>query len=87
MMISPLYPFGKPCSTGTHNETVKKLTLFFAFINRILMESRLRISNPVGMLSVLQSNRKFYHINTVTIVIHKSRSLIGTQGMAEFGPK
>ena len=26
--MSPLYPFGEPCSTGTHNETVKKLTIF-----------------------------------------------------------
>eukprot|EP00112_Aurelia_sp_Birch-Aquarium-sp1_P018563 Seg4444.2 transcript_id=Seg4444.2/GoldUCD/mRNA.D3Y31 product="hypothetical protein" pseudo=true protein_id=Seg4444.2/GoldUCD/D3Y31 len=25
MMMSPLYPCGKPCSTGTHNGTVKKL--------------------------------------------------------------
>ena len=33
MMMSPLYPWGKPCSTGTHNETVKNLTLFSAIIN------------------------------------------------------
>ena len=31
MTMSHLYTCGKPCSTGTHNETVKKLTLFSAF--------------------------------------------------------
>ena len=31
MTMSPLYPWGKPCSTGTHTETVKKLALFSAF--------------------------------------------------------
>ena len=29
-------------ATGTHNETVKKLTLFSAIINVIIMESRLK---------------------------------------------
>ena len=29
--MSPLYPRGKPCTTGTHNKTVKKMTLFSAF--------------------------------------------------------
>ena len=29
----------------------------------------------------------FYNIYTVTIVIHKSRYLIGTIGIAKFGPK
>ena len=43
--------------------------------------------NPVGVFSVLQSNQKFYYIYTVTIVIHKSRNLIGTLGIAKFGPK
>ena len=46
MAMSPLYPSGKPCSTGTHNATVKKLTLFSAIINAIMMESRIRISIP-----------------------------------------
>ena len=41
--------------------------------------------NPVGMFSILQWNRKFYHIYTVTIVIHKSRNLIGTLGITKFG--
>ena len=31
MTMSPLYPSGKPCSTGTHNETVKNLALSPAF--------------------------------------------------------
>ena len=39
----------------------------------------------MGVFSILQSNRKFYHICTVTIVIHKSRNLIGTVGIATFG--
>ena len=63
-MMSPLYPCGKPCSTKTPNETVKKLTLFSAIINAIMMESRLQISNPMGMLAVLQSNGKqFFALN------------------------
>ena len=43
--------------------------------------------NPVGVFSILQSNQKFYHIYTVTIVIHKSRNLFGNVGIAKFGPK
>ena len=42
---------------------------------------------PMGVFSILQSNRKFYHIYTVTIVIHKSRNLIGTLTIAKFAPK
>ena len=37
---------GKPCSRGTHNETVRNLALFSSIINGIVMESRLRISIP-----------------------------------------
>ena len=87
MTTSPLYPCGKPCSRGTNNVKVKNLVLFSSIIKAIMMESRLRNSNPVGVVSILQSNRKFYHIYTVTIVIHKSRNLIGTVGSAKFGPK
>ena len=40
--MSPMYPFGKPCSRGTHNETVKNPALSPAFdhdsINRIGIE-------------------------------------------------
>ena len=61
MTMSPMYICSQPCSTGTHNETVKKLTLFSALMKGIMIESRLRISNPVRFLSVLQSNRNFYH--------------------------
>ena len=32
----------------------------------------------MGVFSILQSNRIFYHIYTVTILIHTSRYLIGT---------
>ena len=44
MTMSPLSPCGKPCSTGTHNETVKKLALFSAMINGIMIELQLRMS-------------------------------------------
>ena len=87
MTMSPLYPCGKPCSRGTHNETVKILALFSSIINgnydRILASNL----SPVGVFSILQSNQKLYHIYTVTIVIHKSRNLIGTEEIAQFGPK
>ena len=46
MTMSPLYPCGKPCSRGTHNETVKNLALFSSIISGIMNESRLRISIP-----------------------------------------
>ena len=46
MTMSPLYPCGKPCSRGTHDETVKNLALFSSIINGIMKESRLRISIP-----------------------------------------
>ena len=85
MTMSPLHPCGKPCSRGTH-ETVKNLPLFSSIINGIMMEVASNL-NPVGVFSVLQSNQKFYYIYTVTIVIHKSRNLIGTLGIAKFGPK
>ena len=49
------------------------------------MESWLQISNPVGTLSVVQSYREFSF--AVTMVIHKSRNLIGTLGDSESGPK
>ena len=42
--------------------------------------------SPVGVLSILQLNRKFYHLYTVTIVVHKSLNLIGTEEIAQFGP-
>ena len=72
MTMSPLYPCGKPCSRGTHHETVKTWPYFLY---------------PMGVFSILQSNRKFYHIYTLTIVIRKSRSLIGTEEIDQFGPK
>ena len=46
MTMSPLYPCGKPCSRGTRNETVKNLALISSIINRIMMESQLRITIP-----------------------------------------
>ena len=46
MTMSPLYPCGKPCSRGTHNETVKNLALFCSIIDGIMMETRLRMSVP-----------------------------------------
>ena len=41
----------------------------------------------MGVFSILQSNEKFYHIYMLTIVIYKSRNLIGTEEIAPFGPK
>ena len=42
MTMSPLYPCGKPCSRGTHNETAKNAALSPAFdhdsIDRISIE-------------------------------------------------
>ena len=86
MTMSFLYPSGKPCSKGTHNETVKKLALF-SVINGIMIGITASNLNPVGVIVILQSNRKFHHIYTVTMVIDKSRNLIRTLGIAEFGPK
>ena len=86
MTMSPLYPSDKPCSTGTHDKTVKKVGPIFCNhqwnYDGITAPNR----NPVGVFSILQSNRKFYHIYTITIVIHKSRNL-GTQGITAFGTK
>ena len=84
--MSLLFPCGKPCSRGIRNETVKNLALFSSIINGIMMESRLRISIPWGSFQFF--NRiEIYHIYTLTMVIHKSRNLIGTLGIAKFGPK
>ena len=84
MTMSPLYPCGRPCSRGTHNETVINLALFSSIINGIMMESRLRISIPWGSFKFF--NRiEIYNVYTVIIVIHKSRNLIGTLGIAKFG--
>ena len=87
MTTSPFYPCGKPCSRGTHDETVKNLAL--SFFNHQWDYDRITDSNldPVGMFSILQSNLRFYHIYTVTIVIHKFRNLNGTLGTTKFGPK
>ena len=60
--MSPFYTCVKPCSKGTHNETVKNLALFFSIVNGVMMESRLRISIP---WEYFQSNLKFYHIYTL----------------------
>ena len=88
MTMNPLYPCGKPCSGGTHNETVKNLALLTSIVNEWNYDGITALNhNPVGVFSVLYSNRKFYHIYTVTIVIHKSRNLVGTVRIAKVGPK
>ena len=86
MTMSPLYPFGEPCSTGNHNKTVKKLTLFSAIIKMLRWNH--------GFESRIPSEcYQFFHgivisiTFAVTIVIQKSCHLIGTQGSSEFGPK
>ena len=75
MMMSLLYPCGKPGSTGTHNEIVKKLTIISAFIKGIMMESRLRISNPVAILIYRNKSNS------------QTSNLIGTKGGSEFETK
>ena len=45
MMISPLYPCGKPWSTRSHNETVQNLILFSVIISPTMIESRPQISD------------------------------------------
>ena len=67
MTMGPLYPRGKPCSRGTHNETVRKQDLFSSIINYDgTTASNL---NLMGVFSILQSNRNIYRIYIVTIVI------------------
>ena len=56
MMMSPLYACGKPCSRGSHNETVKNLLLFSSIISGIMMESHLRISIPWELGSFFNSS-------------------------------
>ena len=87
MMVSPFHPCSKSCSTGTHNETVKNLSLFSSIINRIMMELRLRISIPWECFKFFNRIEPFYHIYTVALLLHESPNLIGTLGIAEFGPK
>ena len=60
MTMIPRYPCGKPCSTGTHDETA--------------------ISSSI-------ESKILSYLFAITIVIHKSRNLIGTLGSSEFGPK
>ena len=52
MTMNPLYPRGKPCSIGTHNQTARNQTLFLAIVHGVMMELRLRISNPVMSPSI-----------------------------------
>ena len=88
MTMSLLYPCGKPCSTGTHNEEEKKPALFSAIIHSMIYDGITNSKlNPKGAFSILQSNRRFYYIYTVKMVIHKARNLIDTIGIADFGLK
>ena len=84
MTMSLLYPCGKPCSTGTHNETVKRLILFSAVINGIMIETFFMIESRL-LWDSIESKKSFTY--AVTIVICKSRNLISSLGSAEFGPK
>ena len=87
MMTSPLYPCSKPCSKGTNNETVKNLALVSSIIKWNYDGIMALNLSPIEGFPILQSNKKFYHIYTVIIVIHKSRNMIGTVGIVKFGPK
>ena len=83
MTMNPLYPCGKPYSTGPHNGTVcEKSDPISAFISRFMMESRplisshgleSRMSECYQLLNRIESSVIF----SVTIVIHKSRNVIG----------
>ena len=87
MTMKPLCPWSKPCSTGTHNETVKKLALFSIFCNHQWNYHGITTSNPMGVFSILQWSQDFYHIYTITTVIQKYHNLIGTLGISKVGPK
>ena len=85
MTMSPLHPCGKPCSKGTHNETVKNLALFSSIINGIMKNHGFE-SPSLGSVfnsSIEPKILSHLHLN----IIHKSRNLIGTGGIAKFGPK
>ena len=75
MTMSSLYPCGKPGSTRTRIETVKKLTIISAFIKGIMMELRLRTSNPVEILIYRNKSNS------------QTSNLIGTKGGSEFETK
>ena len=85
--MSPLYPCGKLCSRGTHNETVQSLAQFSSIINGIMMESQLGISIPWECFQFFNRIENSITFHTVTMVIHKSCNLIGTVGIVKFGPK
>ena len=74
MMISPLYPNGKPCSRGTHNETVKNLALFSSIINGMMKELRLRISIPweCFQFSIESKILSHFHLNNSNSQISQS---------------
>ena len=86
MTMGPLYPCGQPCSRGTHNETAKNLALFSSIINGIMMKSRLRISIPWSVFNSSIESKILSHLHC-NKVIHKARNLIGTVGIAKFGPE
>ena len=83
MTISPLYPCGKPCSRGTHNETVKNLALFSSIINGIMKKSRLRIPSRGSVFySPIKSKISSHlHLNTSNSQISQAG------GIATFGPE
>ena len=68
------------------NETVKNQALFSSIINGIMMESRLRISIPwecFQFFNQIETLSHLHHSNSNP----QSRKLIGTVGIAKFGPK
>ena len=80
MTMCPLYP----CSTGTHNENSEKPGPIFCN-NRWNYGFESQARGSVFCFSV--ESKVQSHLHTVTIVIHKSSNLIGTVGIAKFGPK
>ena len=92
LTMGSFYPSGKPCSTWTHNETARQLTLLSAFINRTVMES-LPLFLDLVYREIESACYQFCNQNessivfAITIVTHKSRNLIGALGGSEFGSK
>ena len=88
MKMSPLYPCGKPCTTGSHNKTVKKLNLFSAIISGITVwwNHGFKPKSCRNVIAVIQSNWEFYHIchNHSNSQISQSDC---TLGIPEFGHK
>ena len=59
MTMKPMYPCGKPCSRGTHNETVKHLALSKAY-DRLNHDRKTAVALFNGCSSERKCNK--YHV-------------------------